>query len=196
MSDTARSSLSRRIVREHRALIVPIAALIALNVVVYLAFVYPLSKRVASVTERTQAAELDLAQARLAHQRAVNALGAKATAGQELETFYRDVLPMDQAAARRLLFPSLVQYARESGVAMRSAGTELTVPSREQTLHEWRVSMELEGSYPGIRSLLQRIERAPEFLVIDGVSLSGGGEEADPLAVQLHVTTFFRGPQP
>lgn len=195
MSVTPRS-LSRRIIREHRALILPIAGLIALNVVVYLALVYPLSNRVASVTERTQAAELDLAQAKLEHQRAVNALGAKSSAARDLETFYRDVLPPDQSGARRLMFPTLVQYARQAGVTMRSEGTELTVPARDQVLNEWRVSMDLEGSYPGIRELLQQIERAPQFLVIDGISLSGGGDEADALAVQLQVATFFRSPQP
>ena len=50
-------SLMRRVMREHRRVIVPLAIALGVNVAVYAAIVYPLSQRVANIEERDRTVE-------------------------------------------------------------------------------------------------------------------------------------------
>jgi len=193
MSEMRPASFLRRVAREHRVLVWPILGLLVLNVAVYAAFVYPMSRRVSSVTQRTQAAEADLTAARLAHTRVSNALSGKSLAAKDLETFYRKVLPVDQSHARRLMFPRIPNLANEVGVATETANVEFVNKSKDDTLSELKVKMQLTGRYGEIRDLVSRIERAPEFIVINSVALQGEGTESEDLVVQLDVSTFFEG---
>ena len=56
--------------------------------------------------------------------------------------------------------------------------------------------MDLTGSYPDIRNFLHEIETAPEFVVIDRVTLSEGVESDDSLRLALELSTYFRNAQP
>ena len=47
--------MTRRVFAEHRAAMILLAAVLVVNVLVYAFFVYPLSQRVSTVAERTQA---------------------------------------------------------------------------------------------------------------------------------------------
>src|SRR5262245_20599105 len=115
-----RRPLVRRAAREQRAWLVAIGVLLLLNLGVYLAVIRPLSGRVSSVTERTQIAETELANAKLAQTRAAAALSGKSEAARELDIFYRQVLPTDLPAARHLFWPRLEKMASQSGLEWRS----------------------------------------------------------------------------
>jgi hypothetical protein len=106
-------TLVRRIVREHRRIVLPLAIALGVNLIVYGAVVYPLSQRVANIEQRDRTAEEELLSAQRDHAQAAGTLTGKDRAAAELATFYKDVLPSDLAGARRLTQLRLAHLARE-----------------------------------------------------------------------------------
>jgi hypothetical protein len=185
--------LLRRIVSEHRRVMIPIAALIALNVILLAAFIVPLSRRVSNVRERTQQAVLERQTAQVAHTRVSDALKRKSQASTQLTRFYHDVLPADLVAARRLLYPRLDQMAGKAGLRAANATFE-QVKEHEHTLQQLRIHMMLTGSYAGVRDFIQQLQRSPEFLVIDRIVLKETDIDKAPLSLQLELSTYYKEP--
>jgi len=183
--------LVRRAAREHRVLVTLIAVLVVVNVALYAAAIYPFSRQVASVSERTLDAEMELAAAQLARTRAAGALSGTSQASMDLELFYRDVLPADLTAARRVIWPRLQQIARQAGLQAQSSNAGLAT-DREQALTQLLIKMELTGSYRAVRDFIHRLERASEFLVIQRVALQESNEESAPLTLQLDLATYYK----
>ena len=192
MSDARYARLVRRALHEQRPLVLAIGGLLLLNVVVYGAVIFPLSNRVNSVTERTQQAEIELANARLARTRAEGALTGKSQAARELEVFYRDVRPASLPAARRLVHLRLLQIARDAGLDARSYDAE-QVTERDRLLTQLAIDMDLSGGYGQVRDFIRRLEGADEFLVIDRVGLQEQEFDNEELALKLELSTFYRG---
>jgi len=182
--------LIRRIAREHRHLVIPIVVLVALNAVLYGAFIFRLSRRVGNVTERTQQAENELATARFAHTRAAGALNGKSSASRDLDRFYRTVLPADLVAARRLVFPRLETLAEQANLRASNAAWD-QVKERDRTLQELKIHMQLTGNYAGIRDFIHRLERSPDFVVIERVVLKENTDAA-PLSLQIDLATYYK----
>lgn len=184
--------LLRRIVAEHKRLVYPLAIALAVNVVIYAAFVYPLARRVANVEQRDRAAEVELAAAQKELARARGILTGKDRAAKELETFYSDVLPPDLAGARRLTSLRLQQLARQAGLRPESTGISEVDSRRADTLEALEIEMTLTGSYPALRSFIYQLETAPEFVVIDNVQLAEGAEGDGELRISMTLSTYYR----
>lgn len=186
--------LVRRVLREHRRAVVPIAIALGINVVLYGAVVYPLSQRVANIEQRDRQAEDQLRAAQREHGQAAGALTGKDRASAELATFYKDVLPPDLAGARRLTHLRLAQLAREANLKfVRATFTPLV--ERNRTLTRLQIEMLLSGSYADMRSFIHQLEIAPEFVVIDNVEL-GENTSGAPLSVTIHLSTYYRDAPP
>jgi Tfp pilus assembly protein PilO len=183
-------TLVRRIVREHRRMVVPLAIALGVNLVVYGGVVYPLSQRVANIEQRDRTAEEELMAAQRDHAQAAGTLTGKDRAAAELATFYKDVLPSDLAGARRLTQLRLAQLARESKLKFIRATFEPVAP-RSRTLTQLKIEMALAGAYTDMRAFLHELEAAPEFVVIDNIEL-GQGADGGPLGVTLHLSTYYR----
>jgi hypothetical protein len=180
-----------RILREHRAALVPLALVLAVNVVVLLAVVLPLAQRAATNDARAVAAERTQATAAADLARAEGSRDGTTRASSDLETFYDKVLPADLAAARRLTHVRFQQKAREYGVRYeRGAADEEQI--RDSRLDRLTSSMSLSGDYDDIRALLYDLETAPDFFVIDNVALSEGDNANEPLTLALTVSTYYR----
>jgi hypothetical protein len=91
---------------------------------------------------------------------------------------YPNASPIQEVDVR----PVLIRYQR---------GTYDPVVERGSTLTRFKVSMDLTGSYDGIRSFIHEVETAPEFIVIDAVVVTdiGGGA---PLRLTMELSTYFR----
>jgi Tfp pilus assembly protein PilO len=186
--------LIRRVVQEHRRVVMPLLAALVVNVLLYAFVVYPLSDRVANVAQREQTAEAQLQAARREHAQASGALTGKAQASAELATFYGDVLPQGLAGARRLTYLRLAQLARESNLRLQSSRATDTL-ERGATLSRLAIQMELSGSWDDIRGFLYELETAPEFVVIDNVELAQGRDGAG-LSLNLNLSTYYRDVPP
>ena len=183
-------ALVRRVMAEHRRIILPLLAALGVNILAYALIVYPLSQRVANVTQRDRAAEAALAQARAEYGQASGTLTGKAQASTELTTFYNDVLPRDLTGARRLTYLRLAQLARESNLRFQRGSYE-PVDERDSTLTRLKVRMVLAGSYADVRTFIHELESSPEFVVIDNVELVEGADGGD-LVVTLELSTYYR----
>ena len=188
------TALLRRVAAEHRRVILPLAVLLLANVVVYAAGVYPLAQRVENIEERDRAAEQARAQAQREHAAARGALTGKERATVELATFYKEVLPGDFPGARRLTYLRLNQLAREAGLRVLSLESDPQKPERNSTLERLEISLELEGSYDAIRSFIYDLETAPEFVVIDDVSLADREGQRETHALTMRLSTFYKAP--
>jgi Tfp pilus assembly protein PilO len=189
------TSLSRRLLHEHRRVITPLAIAFVLNVLVYAFYVYPLSQQVANVEQRNQAAELALQQARREHDAARGALTGKERATVELATFYKDVLPADLPGARRLTYLRLTQLVREAGLQFHTSTFD-PIEEDKGTLQRLRINLAVEGSYEDIRALIYQLDTAPEFVVIDNITLSEAGRDGGGLELNMELSTYYRANRP
>lgn len=184
-----------RIVREQRVWLLPPAVLLAVNVAVLALVVVPLSRSVENGGRRaeTAARARQAAGGELAAAEATRDGQTQATA--DLDRFYRQVLPADVAAARRITHLRLSQLAREHDVTFeRSAAVPETL--RDSALERLKVSYALSGTYDDVRQFIYDIETGADFIVIDNVLLSEGSDANAPLSLTLDLSTYYRaGPK-
>jgi Tfp pilus assembly protein PilO len=185
-------SLLRRVLREHRRILVPLAIALVVNIAAYAFIVYPLSQRVANIAERDAAAERELTAARREHADATGTLTGKDRAAQELARFYMDVLPHDAPGARRLTHTRVPQLARQLGIVLDSVTASPPVRAQGSTLVRYTTRVELAGRYRDIRPFIHQLETAPEFVVIDNVSLAEEDEQTGLLNLTLQLSTYYK----
>jgi len=183
-----------RVVGEHRRGVYALLAGLIVNVVVFAFLVYPLQRDVANVEQRTRSAEAALAAAQAEHASASGTLSGKDRAVKALDTFDSQVLAADLSGARRLTYARLARLAERSKLEYER-GKYDPVVERGSRFSRFNVSMDLTGSYGDIRSFIHEVETAPEFVVIDSLSLAGvEGDDALQLTVEL--SAYFRSRAP
>ena len=186
-----RGALIRRVLLEHRAWIWPLGLLLAANALVLALAIVPMSRSVASADGRARQASSDAAAA-TADLKTVSATrDGRDAAERELAVFYRDVLPADVSAARRLLQLRVAQLARTHNVTFARA---IATPEmiRESDLGRLRAAAELVGRYDDVRAFLYALETANDFVVVDSITLEEGDETSAPLNLTLNVSTYYR----
>lgn len=182
-----------RVIREHRAALLPLVLALGINLVALVAVVLPLSQRAAATEQRAVAAERNRATAEAEFKRAETLRAAKSRASEELATFYRDVLPTNVGAARRILQLKLRQQAEAHGVEYQGSGsTEEEL--NDSSLLRLTMSMRLAGNYDDIRGFIYDLETSPDFVVIEQVSLSEATRSSG-LELALDVSTYYRNPR-
>jgi Tfp pilus assembly protein PilO len=183
--------LMRRVIAENRGIVTTLAVALVANVLAYLLVVRPLeakstgaADRAAAAANTVRAAERELAQA--------DALvTGKARADEELDAFYKKVLPADLTAARRMTYASLPALARRTGVRYEARTTSVEAVDRDRHLERMAIRMVLQGEYDNLRQFIYALESAPEFVIIDDVVLvEGTGDE--PLRLTIDLSTYYR----
>ena len=184
----------RRVFDEKRRLVIPVAAGLALNILLLAGVVYPLGARVrstevraAAAAQQLQAAERDDADARGITER-------RDRTDKALRAFYKDVLPSSHAQARQATFLRLTQLAEQHNLAQARRSTEPT-QDKESSLARVQISMTLQGDYQDIRRFIHQLESGGDFIVIDSISLQQGTEANAPLTLALALSTYYR-PEP
>jgi hypothetical protein len=180
-----------RVVSEHRRVLLPLAAVLIVNVIVLLAVVLPLRQSVQTGDARARASAAALQVAADDFKSAETTRDGQGQATKDLERFYKDVLPADVSAARRLTNLKLGQMVRQHDVQFqRSASTP--VSSKESVLEQLKISYSLSGDWEDIRMLIHDIETGPDFVVIDNVVLHEGSDTSSPLSLSLDLSTYYR----
>lgn len=185
------NALIRRAAQEHRAAVVPVALGLVLNLLAYLVVVRPLALKSTGTSDRAEAATRTLAAAERDVASADALVTGKARADEELDAFYRKVLPSDMTAARRMTYASLPALARRTGVDYEARTTDIDTRSGDGRLARMAIRMTLQGGYDNVRQFIYGLESAPEFVIIDDVTLvEGQADEALRLTVNL--STYYR----
>lgn len=179
----------RRILTEHRAAIIPLAIVLVANLAAYGLVVYPLGVKSATAQSRSaqalaarRAAEADEAAARAR-------VASREKAQQELGVFYGKVLPADLAAARRLTY-TIPELAEKSDVRFLGHRWD-DDPDKKSGLGHLKFRVELQGEYEQLRRFIYSVETAPEFVIIDGVTLAQA-DPNKPLTLTLDLSIYYR----
>lgn len=183
-------ALINRIVAEHRTLVVALAAVLVVNLAAYALVVRPLGARSAGAADRAAAAAAALAAAERELATAQALVEGKARADQELSAFYEKVLPSDLAAARRLTYSSLPALARRTNVKYEERRTDVEDPEKDSRLGHLRIRMMLQSDYEDFRNFIYQLESAPEFVILDDVTLTET-DGSGPLTITLNLSTYF-----
>lgn len=184
-------TLAHRIFDEKRRFIYPLIGALIVNAALFVAIVYPLSLKVANGERDAQAAAAARAAAQADYEAARATVTGKDSADAELKKFYGAVLPPDQAGARRILYGKIDKLATATGVR---PGQESYEPTQERgsSLGKLTANVMLFGDYRNIRRFIYELETAPEFLVLENITLSQGREREQGLNVVVKVATYFR----
>jgi len=180
-----------RIISERRAIILPLVALALVNVGLYAFALYPLSVRVRTLESRANASLGGLAAAEREYRAARAVVTGRERADAELKTFYSDVLPADLAGARRMTSARLAQLARETNLAYEHRTYRLDAAYKGD-LEKLGIVMDLSGEYDDVREFVHRLETAPEFVVIEKMTLAEKGQGESGLTLTLDLATFYR----
>ena len=183
-------TLLRRILLEKKRLVYPIVGALLINVAVFAAVVYPLSKRVAGGEQEAQAAAMSLAEARRDHAAAKATVSGKVSADEELKKFYGAVLPANQSDALHITYLRINQLARKADVMPVSYSADAK-RERDSELGKLTATIVLSGDYPEIRRFIHDLETAPEFLVLENVALSQASSR-EGLDLTVQVATYYR----
>jgi Tfp pilus assembly protein PilO len=183
--------LLKRVLAEHR----PIVAALALAVLANIVFAFIVHERgvkAAGAADRAVAAAAALRTAEHEHTVARALVTGKARADEELNAFYRKVLPADHEEAVRMTYASLAGLAQRSGLTSLKRSYEVDQGGlQKHTLDHLVITMALLGEYEDFRRFMYGLESAPEFLIIDDVVLTEGKSNA-PLAFVIKLSTYFR----
>lgn len=184
-------TLFQRILAEKRATLIGLSVAAVLNLAAYAFVVRPLGARSAGATDRAtaaaaaaQVAERELGQAR-------DLVAGKARADEELAAFYQKILPTDLTAARRMTYASLPALARRTKVDYATRRFDPIDRKKDERLARLNIRMVLEGEYENLRQFIYQLESAPEFVIIDDVTLSEAGADS-PLTLRLDLSTYYR----
>lgn len=169
--------------RLRRRFTVPLALLLGLNAVVFLAYSLPRMLQERSLAEQARALEADLARDKRALARLLEREAVVRANGQDLEAFYRDVL-MDDAER--------VQVLKDLDSAASSTGNRSYAKSvvKGTAAHRLAVTMPVQGSYERLVAFLHAIERSPHFVTVDRISLREREASAE---LMVEVSAYFRG---
>jgi hypothetical protein len=187
-------TLLKRIVVEKRALIIPLALALLVNIAVYALVVYPLATKAATATDRATAAAQSLraAEREVAAARAL--VAGKSHADQELTTFYEKVLPPDFAAAQRMTYAWVPALARRANVRYEARHQEIDTAresGKNAAIGRLKTRVVLQCDYENFRQFVYELETSPEFVIIDDVSIAQT-EANRPLSLTLELSTYYR----
>lgn len=184
-------TLLKRIVAEKRPTVLPLGIALLANVLISALVVYPLwvesagaADRAAAAASARQAAERELAVARAL-------ITGKARADEELSAFYEKVLPSDLAAARRMTYASLPALADRTNVRYVRRSFEVEDVDRSGRLGRLAIRVVLQGDYESVREFIFQLESAPDFVIIDDVTLMEPNAN-EPLTLTINLSTYFR----
>jgi len=185
--------LVRRVIAEKRAVVVPLAVALAANLLAYILVVRPLEAKSAGAADRAaqtasalRAAEKDLTLARAL-------VSGKTEADEELRAFYQKVLPQTLTEARRMTYASLPALARKTGVRYETRQAKIDDANPDSRLGHMTIRMVLDGEYRDIREFIYELESAPEFVIIDDLTLAETGPN-EPQTLTIDLSTYFLRP--
>jgi Tfp pilus assembly protein PilO len=183
-----------RTLAEKRRIIVPLVVGLIANVVLFVAVLFPLGRQVASAEEAQHAAHDQLNKARDDDRLAKATVSGKQQADGALVKFYKDVLPTDSSVALRLTFTRLAQLAEQANVKLEH-GNNAVEKVKGSSLSKVTTSYTLTGDYRAVRQFIYSLETAPEFIVLENVTLSSANENQQQnrtLGMNLEIATYYR----
>jgi len=181
----------KRILREKRALIIPLALGVIGNLAVYGLVVYPLGVKSAGAADRAAAATLAVQAAERDYAAARDLVAGKSRADQELATFYDKLLPADMPSAVRLTYTTLPSLARKTNVKFVTRRFEEEPPAKNARLGILKIRTQWQCEYESFRRFVYELESSQAFVIIDDVAIAQS-DPSKPLTLTITLSTYFR----
>jgi Tfp pilus assembly protein PilO len=179
-----------RVLADKRLVVVPLAVLALANLVMLGLVLGPLGARVRTLEARAAAATQGAAAAQRDLEQARALASGKSQATTDLQTFYNEVLPADQAGARRVTFLRMAQVARDAGLDFDRRAFAQEQP-RGANLVRVDLSMVVTGRYSQLRRFFHAVESGPDFVVIRSVNVGQAGDTPGELEATLELSTYY-----
>jgi Tfp pilus assembly protein PilO len=157
---------------------------------VYLLVVRPMANRSAGAAERAAAATLAVEAAQREQVAAAELVAGKARADEALDAFYQKVLPGNLTAARRLTYSSLPALAQRTNVRYETRRFDAIDAEKDARVATLKIRMVLQGEYANLRQFIYQLESAPEFVIIDQMTMTEG-QEGESLTLHLDLSTYY-----
>lgn len=183
--------LVQRILREKRAIALPLALALMANVAAYFLVVRPRAVKATGAADRAAAAKLAVSGAERDLAQAQALVAGKAKADEELSAFYQKVLPADQDAAINITYTTLPALARNNRVKWSQRRYDPEPPTPEKPLGHVSITMLLQGEYENLRAFIYELESAPQFIILDDLTLSES-KGNEPLSLTLRMSTYYK----
>ena len=185
------SPLIKRILHEKRSILIPLAIALISNVLVYEFAVRPRAVKAAGAADRAVAAKLALRGADRDLTVAQSLVEGKAKADDELNAFYQKVLPPNRDAAVQMTYTTLPAIASSNHVRMPRRNYDDEKPSADSRLGRLGITMILQGDYENLRAFIYELETAPQFIILDDLSITEG-KPNEALTLTLRMSTYYR----
>jgi hypothetical protein len=188
-------SLWRRILVERRSVVLPLAVLLAANVVVLMAVVLPLRQSVAGATDAKFTSSTNLSNARKDLAEAEKTAQSKKQATEGLQKFYDQVLSSNYQTAMHSVSFWSGDAARGLGLTPIAIETSHPTEIRDSRLMQVTSRFTLRGPYSAIRKFVYTVEASEQFLVIDRIKLAqpGAQQNSQNLEFEVTITSFYLG---
>jgi Tfp pilus assembly protein PilO len=188
-----------RVFRDRRAVILPLAVALLVNLGIGALVVFPSSERVARAEQQELVALQDLAAAQREFGAANRTLQDKTRAEADLKKFYAEVLPAGMVGARRATYVHLARLAQDAGLQYQRRLEESRDPKQGDSattsaLTRFDITMVLKGDYEGVRQFIRDVEASDGFIVIDNVGLAEGSDPESDLVLTVELSTYYRTP--
>ncbi len=184
-------TLLKQIFSEKRSIVMGLAIAIVVNISVYGLVVRPLAAKSAGTADRAAAAANALKAAERDAAAARALVTGKTRADEALRTFYDKVVPADYSTARRMTQALVPALAQKANVRYEAARYERVPLEKNSRLGQLRIRIILQGTYESVRRVIYALETAPEFVIIDDVSLAQN-DLSKPLLLTLGLSTYYR----
>ena len=91
-----------------------------------------------------------------------------------------------------MTYSSLPRLAQKTNVKLGERHTEVDKAAKKETrLGRLQIRMILSGDYESFRQFLYELETAPEFVIVDDITLTQG-ELGKPLAFSVELSAYYR----
>jgi Tfp pilus assembly protein PilO len=184
-------TLLTRILSEKRLLVAVVALGLIAAIGLYTLGVYPQSARLREAHERQVEAAESLIAAQRDQESVQVTMAEKASAAQELEIFYGEILPAHLAGARGITYPRLAALARAHNLVMERR-TGVSERDEKSELGKLRTNMLLGGEWADIRQFVDDLENGPEFIVIEDIRLGQSEDAGSSLVLNLGLATYYQ----
>ena len=167
---------------------VPLFALVALNLGVYLAYTMPRSLKERSAAERATVLRAELERDRRVAAALRDRADAMKTNRSDTDRFYARLGPKGTLAQVRAEITTL---ARELGLKVGGLNYNAEGVKGGEGVAQLQMKMSVSGTYRELVAFLDRLERSSYFVTVDQIQIGQRGQ-AGEAGLDIALTAFYR----
>jgi hypothetical protein len=188
--------------REKRVLLIILGVLLLANAAFFFTYRVQYENRLQDLNSRLDASEARLQHARAARIAAQQQIDLYRKTQNDIQTLYNErwsteaerftalVSEIKKVTAACQLVPKSLAFSE--AIDAPTSGTRAASGTGTAVVH---IGFSVQGTYQQARRLINLLELSDQFVIIDAISLGGGGANDQNLTLNLRLKTIFRDTQ-